>query len=80
MIPQEHSVGTKVVNKHRGSINHFSYLTRVVLTCAHVDYINEFLCQTKSYVPRLSLLEIDYERLVIVTNNFTNQLTRINCA
>ena len=80
MIPQEHSGGTKAVNKHRGSINHFSYLTRVVLTCAHVDYINEFLCQTKSYVPRLSLLEIDYERLVIVTNNFTNQLTRINCA
>ncbi len=54
-------------------------LIRLKLFHAHIDYANQFLCHTNAYVPRLHTLAIQYDKLVTVTNNFTNDATRLNC-
>ncbi|CAF4176413.1 unnamed protein product, partial [Rotaria magnacalcarata] len=46
---------------------------------AHDDYIDEFLCNTKTYFQNNILLDIDYKVLQRVTDNFTRDDTRINC-
>jgi hypothetical protein len=44
-----------------------------------VTYTEQFLLETKSYVPCLNELRVDYERLKTVTENFTRNATRLNC-
>ena len=80
MTPQENNVQSKSSNKNQNLMNHFPRLIKITLTDAHIDYVDEFLCQTKSYVPRLLSIAVSYENLAIVTNNFTSDLTRVNCA
>ena len=46
---------------------------------AHDDYIDEFLCNTKTYLQNNILLYVNYETLTRVTDNFTRGDTRINC-
>jgi hypothetical protein len=58
----------------------YSHLVRLRLTHAHIDYVYQFLCHTKAYVPQLHIIKIQYEKLVTVTNNFTNVATQINCS
>ncbi len=58
----------------------FPQLIRITLTNAHIDYVELFLHHTKTNLPRFSSLEIDNEKLVTVTNNFTSDLTRVHCA
>ena len=77
---QEHNAETESLGKSQTSTNHFPRLTRITLINAHTDYVNEFFCRTKSHVPRLSSLRINYEKLVTVTKNFTSDSTRFNCA
>jgi hypothetical protein len=58
-------------------------LTCYSLTEAYDCQILPFLrrmTNLNTYVPRLHTLEIQYEKLVIVTNNFTNDATRHNCS
>ncbi|CAF1462450.1 unnamed protein product [Adineta ricciae] len=57
----------------------YNNLVRLRLTHAHTDYAYQFLCDTKARVPKLSILKIQYDKLVIVTDNFTNITTQINC-
>ncbi|CAF1415750.1 unnamed protein product [Adineta steineri] len=58
----------------------YIHLIRLRLTRAHIDYANQFLYHTNAYVPRLHTLRIQYEKLDTVTNNFTNNATRLNCS
>jgi hypothetical protein len=50
------------------------------LISGHIDYVDQFLHDEKACIPRLAQLIIKYEHLVAVTNNFTSETTRINCA
>ena len=58
----------------------YNHLVRIRFTHAHIDYVYQFLCHTKAYVPQLDVLKIQYNKLVTVTNNFTNAATQINCS
>ena len=62
------------------SIVEYSHLTELDLECAHIDYVKQFLIDTRIYLPRLNILWIRYEHLTTVTENFTNNATRLNCA
>ncbi|CAF1478481.1 unnamed protein product [Adineta steineri] len=50
---------------------------RVIL--AHIDYIEQLLFNRYTHLPRLCQLEVDYEQLTTLTNNFTNDQTQLNC-
>jgi hypothetical protein len=80
MTPQEHKIEIETMNDNQNSANHFPRLISITLIEAHIDYVNEFLRHTNSHVPCLLQLRINYDKLVTVTNNFTSDLTRINCA
>ncbi len=58
----------------------FPYLILLNLDIAHVDYAEQFLFDKNTHLPRLLNPSIGYETLVIVTNNFTNDAARVNCA
>jgi hypothetical protein len=58
----------------------FPHLILLDLSLAHVDYAEQFLSERNTHLPRLLDLKIRYESLAIVTNNFTNDATRLNCA
>lgn len=42
------------------------------LVMSHVDYAKPFLLSTKTRLPRLSTLRIDYENLVSIAEDFTS--------
>ena len=46
----------------------------------HIDYIEQFLCDSNTRLPCLNKIYISYEQLLNVTENFTRSTTRINCA
>jgi hypothetical protein len=56
----------------------FPHLTRLNLFQAHLDYAEQFLIDKNTYLPRLLNLFIKYETLVIVTENFSNDVTPAN--
>jgi hypothetical protein len=58
----------------------FPHLHSLDLQYANVDYAAQFVCHTKIYLPCLLELTITYESLVMITNNFTNDATRLICA
>ncbi|CAM4798896.1 unnamed protein product [Rotaria magnacalcarata] len=62
------------------SIVKYPYLVSLNITCAHIHYIEHFLNDTKTHLPRLTELKVKYVNLEIVTNNFTRGETRRNCA
>jgi hypothetical protein len=62
------------------SIVQFHRLTYLDLAGVHVDYVKQFLFDSNTYLPRLIILRIDYQLLVQVTDNFTNDAARNNCA
>ena len=62
------------------SVIAYNHLVQLEFIHAHTDYVDQFLYCTKAYVPQLNTLEIQYDKLVLVTNNFTNDATRINCS
>ena len=57
----------------------FSNLLHLCLTDAHIDYVMELLCNEYISLPRLVDLSITYQALATVTNNFTNNQTRLIC-
>ncbi|CAF1589247.1 unnamed protein product [Rotaria magnacalcarata] len=61
------------------SIAKYSYLTELDIRQVHDNYIEEFLCNTKTYLQNDILLEVNFNSLERVTNNFTRDDTRINC-
>jgi hypothetical protein len=62
------------------SIVEYPCLICLSLFLSHIDYVEQFLNETKTHLPRLTKLVVDYRQLTIVTENFTRDTTRLNCA
>ncbi|CAF4714716.1 unnamed protein product [Rotaria socialis] len=58
----------------------FSHLIILNLDSAHTDYAEQFLVAEHYHLPCLLDLIIGYESLALVTNNFTNDATRLTCS
>ncbi|CAF2395648.1 unnamed protein product [Rotaria sp. Silwood2] len=58
----------------------FNHLLRLNLNKAHKDYVIQFLSDRNTHLSCLMHLIIKYQTLATVTNNFTNDATRLNCA
>ncbi|CAF3287622.1 unnamed protein product [Rotaria sp. Silwood2] len=67
-------------DKKRFLIVEFTHLSKLNLSYAHFNYIEQFLLNTNAYLPSLDELEIQYEHLLTVTENFTSDATRFVCA
>jgi hypothetical protein len=63
----------------RYPIVEYPYLISLDLENVHIDYVDQFLNETKTHLPRLTKLTINYDKLTIVTENFTKDTTRFNC-
>ena len=61
------------------SIVEYPYLTELDLEDAHMNYVEQFLIDTRICLPRLNFLRVQFEHLRRVTENFTNNSTRLNC-
>lgn len=72
--------GIQQKQKHISSIVEFPHLSKLNLEYAHMDYAEQFLLNTNSHLPCLNHLEIPYEHLINVTENFTNNAARVICA
>ena len=66
-------------NQHL-SIIEYSHLSHLNLDEAHDDYIEQFLIDTKTCLPNSVYLAVPYQALKRVTEHFTRNATRINCA
>jgi hypothetical protein len=73
---QPHDDITKGNNSSIVTYPHLKYLR---FYGVHIDYAEEFLHENNAYLPSLTQLQIAYEQLATITNNFTNNKTRINC-
>lgn len=62
------------------SIIEYPHLLELYLPHVHIDYVEQFLSGMNTRLPCLRKLWVGYEHLRSVTNNFTRNLTRINCA
>jgi hypothetical protein len=58
----------------------YPHLTFLSLRDVHIDYLEQFLNDTKTSLPCLTQLTADYNYLRIVTENFTRDRTRASCA
>ncbi|CAF1292405.1 unnamed protein product [Rotaria magnacalcarata] len=58
----------------------FTHLISLDITRAHKSYIEQFLLETKTRLPCLTHLKVDYRDLKDVTKNFTRDATRHNCS
>ncbi|CAF2659997.1 unnamed protein product [Rotaria sp. Silwood2] len=62
------------------AIIQFSHLISLNLMVVNKYYVEQFLLNRKTHVPRLIRLELFYSHLKNVTKNFTRDSTRHNCA
>ncbi|CAF1472565.1 unnamed protein product, partial [Rotaria sordida] len=62
------------------SIIEYPHLISLDILRANIYYVEHFLNETKTYLPRLTELKIRYEDLEMVTTNFTRDETRRNSA
>jgi len=58
----------------------FSHLIELQCGYVHIDYIEQFLSSLYTHLPALTKLAVQYEHLVAITENFTSDVIRINCA
>ena len=78
--PQKKNHQTETVHdKQFFSKISFPYLFRLRLTNAHIDYANQLLHHTNAYISHVFTPSRSYEKLVTVTDNFTNDKTRDIC-
>ncbi len=49
------------------------------LARVHIDYVEQFHNETKTHLPRLTQLSVNYNQLAIVTENFIRNTTQLNC-
>lgn len=72
----------KRLNNHceTSSIIEFPHLTNLSLNFNHIDYLEQFLSDTNTLLPQLAYLDVSYKDLEIVTEDFTRDKTRRNCA
>jgi hypothetical protein len=69
-----------LTNNHSNEIAQYTHLIYLDMFCASINYLEQFLNERKTYVPCLTKLKVIYNNLRIVTNNFTREETRRNCA
>ena len=62
------------------SMIEYSYLESLDVSDSHKDYLEQFLNETKTYVPCLTELKVCGRALKTVTENFSREVTRRNCA
>jgi hypothetical protein len=78
---QNHKQSYQSMNDYQNlSIVKYCYLTDLDFQRAHDDYIEEFLCNTKTCLQNDILLCVDFKPLERVTHSFTRDDTRINCS
>jgi hypothetical protein len=65
---------------HSSALITFNHLLKLNLIHVHEDYVTQFLSERNTRLPCLTNLKIRYDTLAGVTNNFTNDETRLNCA
>ncbi|CAF3268479.1 unnamed protein product, partial [Rotaria sp. Silwood2] len=71
----------KSSNHHQNlSIIKYPYLTQLDFFQAHEDYIEQFLLDTKTYLPYNVSLFSDYQSMKNVTHNFKRNATQFNCS
>ena len=76
--PQKNKLYRKSNNDNQDlSIIKYPHLTSLNLFDVHDDYVEQFLADTEM---SLRSLFVDYEAMKRVTENFTRNTTRINCA
>jgi hypothetical protein len=69
-----------VKSKEASWLIEYPHLTELCYSGADVDYVEQFLCSLNTRLPCLSKLHVKYDHLKTVTENFTRNTTRINCA
>ncbi|CAF3655550.1 unnamed protein product [Rotaria socialis] len=81
-IEPQVSAYMKLSSDHSQSYSMIEYphLTSLDVNHGHEDYLEQFLNEAKAYMPCLTELKVHYHRLKTVTNNFTREETRRNCA
>ncbi|CAF2733759.1 unnamed protein product [Rotaria sp. Silwood2] len=62
------------------SIIEYPHLTILDVQYAHRDYVEQFLNETKAFIPCLTEFEVSVDHLKAVTKDFTREETRRNCA
>ncbi len=67
-------------NNELYSIVEYPNLISLCLRCSPIDYVEQFLNETKTHLPHLTKLRVGYNELRFVTKNFTRDATRRNCA
>ncbi len=58
----------------------YSHLTTLDVNCAHRDYVEQLLNETKTHIPCLTELSVSFRHLKDVTKDFKRDETRRNCA
>ena len=58
----------------------YPHLISFDLSFANSYYVDQFLNEKKTNLPRLTKLNVSYRKLERVTENFTRDETRRNCA
>jgi hypothetical protein len=66
--------------QHSSILIIFHHLILLNLVEIHVDYAEQLLCDKNTHLPSLLDLCIEYKALAMITNNFTNNAIRLNCA
>ncbi len=62
------------------SIVQYPHLISLAIDFVGIYYLEHFLNQTNTYIPRLTELEVEFKKLEMLTENFTRDVTRNNCA
>ncbi|UJR12938.1 hypothetical protein I4U23_017111 [Adineta vaga] len=57
----------------------FTRLFELRVALAHMDYVEQLLFNRYTHLPRLRQLQIKYNQLITLTNNFTNDEKQFNC-
>ncbi|CAF4755173.1 unnamed protein product, partial [Rotaria sp. Silwood2] len=68
------------VNDHSCSIVEYSHLISLDIDFVNIDYVDQFLNESKTRLPCLTELVVQFDQLKNVTENFTRDATRRNCA
>ncbi|CAF3941901.1 unnamed protein product, partial [Rotaria sp. Silwood1] len=66
-------------NNESFEVVQYLHLRSLEFCLTHIDYVEQMLNESKTHLPCLTELVIDYDQLKTITNNFTRDATRLNC-
>ncbi|CAF1116686.1 unnamed protein product [Adineta steineri] len=66
-------------NNQSYSLIEFKNLNYLSVAAADISYLEQFLLDTRTYLPSLAELHVEYTNLKTVTEDFTKDATRFNC-